>query len=103
MSLSIVDTDGILTIHDKTVALRATSTITIPALCCGTIPHKMELRRNGRVVLLVAAAGVFMTRSLLVDACLVDDGELFTHVFNLSKRNVKVRKGEVISYLVEVM
>ena len=94
------------------LVLVALSTIEIPPLCGAVIPHGLlfeggGLRPRDRGMsepscdaVMVSAPHVFERKSLLVDSCLVQDGEVTTCVFNLSKERVKIRKGESVSVLV---
>ena len=84
--------------------LKALSTIEVPPLCGAVIPHGLYLEGTmpdpSTDALMVSAPHVFESKSLLVDSCLVRDGEVTTCVFNLSKKRVKIRKGESVSVLV---
>jgi len=95
--------------------LAAVHSVHIPALCQARIPHGMALTssytlRNGAevdtahsLVMLVAEPLVMVSHNLIVQAGPVEDGDLFTYVFNMSNSALKIRKGESISRLVRVL
>ena len=86
------------------LVLVALSTIEIPPLCGAVIPHGLLFEKTmsdpSCDAVMVSAPHVFERKSLLVDSSLVQDGEVTTCVFNLSKERVKIRKGESVSVLV---
>ena len=83
----------------QAVPLPAIASIDVPPLCCAVIPHGLLIETDGPVVK-VSEPHIFMERSLLVETCLVRDGEVTTAVFNLSGERRRIRKGDVISRLV---
>jgi hypothetical protein len=93
--------------HNNTPLLVAYSVI-IPALCMGMVPHYTvfsvdEDNTNwGVSVWIVREPYVMETHNLIVDQGPILPGEIFTRVFNLSNKALKIRKGEAISRLMLV-
>jgi hypothetical protein len=77
-------------------------TIEVAALCFGLIPHEVRLELGESAVFLLGRPGTLLDMSLLVSSGLMDDGDVSTVVFNLSNKAVRIRKGSIISWLVEV-
>jgi len=88
--------------------------VVIPALCQGRIPHGVLLEssytaQSGEIadtthslVALVPDPLVMVTHNLLVQTGPVDDGDIFTYVFNLSNEQLIIRKWESVSRLVRL-
>lgn len=85
--------------------LPAAHTMHVPPLCPAVIPHPMHLIHieQGHEVLLLGLSNVFQERNLLVVSCLIGvGGRLSTVVFNFSKVQVVIKRGEVLSRLISV-
>ncbi len=83
------------------VKLYATRTVIVPELSFAVIPHGLMGNPRGPRQFIAPLQGVFMERHLLVSLEIItDEGELITHVFNLSASRVRVGKGEAVSQLV---
>lgn len=90
---------GSVTLHrGESFDLTCIKTIEIPGLTYGRISHEIWVTVDG-LVLLYRKPGMFEDRNLIIDSGPVVSGEVFTHVFNLSKRGVRVLEGESISAL----
>lgn len=73
----------------------------IPELSVGVLSHELELEVMFCTAMLIAASQDVMTqRNLLMHACVVESGPLYTVVFNLSQDGIKVPKGAVVSRLI---
>ncbi len=80
--------------------LESDSTIIIPPLSVGRIPHDIILHApNGRVFM-YPEPDVFGILQLLIPCRPVDSGEVITYLFNISNKRVKIHRGDIISRLV---
>lgn len=86
---------------EPSTKLYAARTVIVPELSFACIPHGIAADLDGRRKFILPLAGVFMERHLLISAELINtDGELITHVFNLSGSRVRVGKGQSVSQLI---
>ncbi len=103
-------------IYHRPFKLAAFNSVRVPALCLGMVPHRLTLRTHPggldmetletpphSFILLVGEPNVLMSHGLLIVPRVITDGDVFTHVFNLSNKEMLVRKGEVLSRLVRVL
>lgn len=84
--------------------LPAAKTIFIAPLAAGIIYHGLSMGEvdSTCTVLLVRVPGTF-EKSIIVDSGPVDlDKELYTSVFNISNKRLRIAKGQVISRLISV-
>ena len=85
--------------------LPALESVRVPALCCATIPHGLQVQVSGPTLLL-PEPGVFLDLSLVTNVCILTPSQdpnwrdLHTAVFNISSEPILVRKGRIISHLV---
>lgn len=87
--------------------LKAYTTIRIPPLCIGVIPHEVGVlpAYDGPLTLkfhiwLLRKPHALAELNLLVDQGPINAIEpVVTRVFNLSNRQVRIKRGDVISYL----
>lgn len=109
MSFKIATKDGS---HSETmgpkkpIPLVVSHTIQIEAQTMARVRHDLTLSRevNGisPTVIVMRAPDTFTNLMLLVDQGPIDDGEIWTSVFNMSNARVRVQKGDVISLLLEI-
>lgn len=86
---------------EPAIKLYAARTVIVPELSFACIPHGITANLNGKRQFILPLAGVFMELHLLISAELITtDGELVTHVFNLSGSRVRVGKGQTVSQLI---
>lgn len=116
--LSYTDKNGISMVgflDHHPFRLCAMHSVIVPALCQARIPHGVVLESSytasagetvdtrHTLVSLVPETLAMVTHNLIVQAGPVDDGDIFTYVFNLSNEQLIFRKGESISRLVKLV
>lgn len=89
-------------LKDRPFKLQVAATIFIEPVSFAQIPHNLKLETNGNLVVIMRSPETFLKHHLIVDQGPVVGGELYTSVFNISDARVRVPKGEVISWLVEL-
>jgi len=82
--------------------LRAEKAISIEPLCMGVIPHPTFLKARKHPVMLISRHGVFAKRNLWIENTVIPEGKVYTNVFNMGNSPIKVRKGDIISQLIEM-
>jgi hypothetical protein len=85
--------------------LPAAKTIFIAPLAAGIIYHSISVEETDAacIVLLVRTPGTF-EKSIIVDSGPIElnGNELYTSVFNISDKRLRIAKGQVISRLISV-
>lgn len=88
----------------KIIDLQASATIHIPGFCAGFIPHNAPLTAlNDGYWVFVGAPDLFQHKGLMVLCEAVPKEakgsarKLVTPVFNLSNKQVRIRRGEIVS------
>ncbi len=87
--------DGVISIN-----LPVERSVLCPPLKYTVLPHGLVVVSLGGMALILPLPGIFLNKALWVGIERAKTGELLTVVFNMSKLNVRVKKGEAVSELV---
>lgn len=83
--------------------LRLKHTLFIGPLEMARLPHDICLKRCitpvKAQIMVIGKQGIFLSRQLWVEVSLVEDGVLYTPVFNMGNERVRIGKGDSISQL----
>ncbi len=86
----------------KQYKLTAEGNLMIPDGGFATIRHGVSIDTCGRLVWLCREPGTLGDLQLIVDQGPVSDGEVVTAVLNLANEPYRVKRGDVLSYLVSL-
>ena len=87
-------------------ALRSERVIRVPPISRAVVPHGVHITPlDPRTrVLLMREPWAWAEKNLLIDTGTIFEGDaVVTRVFNLSSKEVTIKRGEIISYLMSVM
>lgn len=68
----------------------------LTAVC---LRHDVYLKIGNLPVLIYPRHGSFLDRHLWVESTVLEDGVVDTHAFNMSDKQLLIRRGEVVSFL----